>query len=437
MPTDRELLHQYTQQGAETAFAELVRRHADLVYSVAYRVTCNGALAEDVAQAVFTQLAQQASKLSHYYTLIGWLHTTARHRSIDAIRGEVRRRTREHEATVMQNTSTVPEINWTEIGPLLDEAVGQLREQDRDAVLLRFFKNFSHQEVGAALGLGEDGARKRVDRALEKLREYFARNGVTATSAILATTIVQNSVQAAPVGLAARVTAPALAAAGAVTTGGIFLKILFMSTQTKLITAAIAIVIIAATVTLTWPRATQEPQLPTINSLAVNMPTATQVTKPAPAQVAPPVVAAVNPAIARASTTYASPPMALPVVVNSGQAQFTAGPQTDLSSAITTGIHFLSPPDLLSFCKTLMPPAVLSSTTSGVTLEQYVAQLSKKKDVSEKLTSMLEALNALDGKTPGLNDAGDRATFLLDPPAGGHKALIFNKVNGFWYLDGM
>jgi RNA polymerase sigma factor (sigma-70 family) len=296
MPTDRELLRQYAGQGTDTAFAELVRRHADLVYSVALRVTRNGSLAEDVTQAVFTTVAQQAGRLGHYETLVGWLHTTTRHRAIDAVRGEERRRTREYEATAMHHDSTAPETHWAEISPLLDEAVGQLREQDREAVLLRFFKNLSHQEVGAALGLGEDAARKRVDRALEKLCEYFARRGVKASSALLATAIAENSVQAAPVGLVARVTGSALAAVAGVTTRGIFFKILFMSTQAKLVAVA-AIVIIAAAITLNWPRANQ-PSAATVQPALIiagaSATTTRNKTPPAP-QVAQPVVAAVNP----------------------------------------------------------------------------------------------------------------------------------------------
>jgi RNA polymerase sigma factor (sigma-70 family) len=231
MLPDSDLLRQFADHGNEAAFAELVRRHAYFVYSVAVRVTCSGALAQDVTQAVFTAMARLAGKLRHYETLLGWLHTTTRHLAINTVRGEVRRRAREQEATAMQQNSTTPETNWAEIGPLLDEAVGQLKETDRDAVLLRFFKHFSHQEVGAALGLGEDAARKRVDRALEKLREHFARRGVTASSALLATAIAENSVQAAPVGLAQNVSSASLAAAGAATdlpprTGRVLMRVL-------------------------------------------------------------------------------------------------------------------------------------------------------------------------------------------------------------------
>ena len=61
--------------------------------------------------------------------------------------------------------------------PLLDEALLSLREKDRTALLLRFYENHSLREVGAAFGVSEDTARKRVQSALEKLTEFFKRRG--------------------------------------------------------------------------------------------------------------------------------------------------------------------------------------------------------------------------------------------------------------------
>ncbi len=264
MTTDAELLRRYAEGRDEAAFGELVRRQMDFVYSVAWRVTANGALAQDVAQSVFTQLTRSAAALAHYDTLAGWLHTTARHCAINAVRGEERRRAREQESAIMQTTSTTSAVNWKQIGPLLDEAVGGLREDDRQAVLLRFFQGSSHQEVGAALGLSEDTARKRVELALEKLRGHFARRGVTATSALLAAAISANSVQAAPTGLAESMTGASLAGAEAgaglgigvgVAAEGIFLKILLMSTKNKTLLAGAIILM----VTVLWMFFTQSP----------------------------------------------------------------------------------------------------------------------------------------------------------------------------------
>jgi len=246
MTSDSELLRQYANQGDELAFTEVVRRHTDLVYSIALRLTRDAALAQDTTQNVFTKLAQAAKVLCGYPTPIGWLHTITRHTAINAIRAEARRRAREHESFTMQNISSHSTENWEQLGPILDEAVSRLRERDRQAVLLRFFNGLSHQEVGTVLGLTENSAQKCVDRALEKLRRQFARRGVTVSSALLATTMGANSVQAAPVGLAARAAETSLVNVGAgASFGSTLLLTLFMSTKIKIILAIIFVAILA------------------------------------------------------------------------------------------------------------------------------------------------------------------------------------------------
>ncbi len=419
MPSDSELLRQFADRRDETAFAEVVRRHADLVYSVALRVVRNDAIAQDVTQTVFTKLAGRAGVLYRYDTIIGWLHTAARHAAIDTIRSEERRRAREQEAAIMQNIPTMPEANWAEIGPLLDEAVGTLSAQDSKAVLLRFFKNQSHQEVGAALGLSEDTARKRVERALEKLRSHFASRGVRTSSALLAAAMSANSVQAAPVGLAEKVTPASLAGAGG-TAGGIFLKILFMSTKVKILAAAAVIVAIAVTLSINWPQTAPQPGASTPGATVVQ-PTA------GPAPIKPPnQLPAAKPVAAAAISPTANNTPA-----------FIAGPQVDLKTAIATGIHFLDANDTLSFFKTLMPPEAIAGEGKGSTVEEFVAQISQDPRTEKKISSMQDAMKAIADQTPQLNGDGTRATYPLDPPVGGHKAVIFNKVDGFWYLDGM
>jgi RNA polymerase sigma factor (sigma-70 family) len=213
MISERDLLRQFAEDGNEAAFAEVVRRYADLVYSVALRLTSgNLTLADDVAQLVFIDLARKAGRLSRHPALAGWLHTAARYNALRLIRGEQRRQMREQEAMLMPENISTPEPDWAQLRPWLDEAIGQLKQADAEAILLRFFQGRSHAEVGAALGLSEDSERKRVERALEKLRHYFSRKGVRASSALLAAAMTSNAVQAAPVGVAADWPRAALAA---------------------------------------------------------------------------------------------------------------------------------------------------------------------------------------------------------------------------------
>jgi hypothetical protein len=100
---------------------------------------------------------------------------------------------------------------WAQLAPLLEDAMGQLDEKERGAVVLRFFAGNSFAEVALASGVSENAAKKRVARALEKLNRYFSQRGVSSTTAIIAGAISANSVQVAPVTLAKTVTAVAIA----------------------------------------------------------------------------------------------------------------------------------------------------------------------------------------------------------------------------------
>ena len=177
MIPDRELLQRYTQNQDETAFTELVQRHLPAVYAAAFRLGgSNAHLAQDVAQATFTILAQRAQVLTEHATLAGWLHTTTRYLAHKAVREERRRRNREQEAVAMQAQDAVPESNMEPLRPLLDEAVGSLREDERNVLLLRFFHGKSHQEVAATLGLrgGRPGTeRMRTLRSIARLAAFL------------------------------------------------------------------------------------------------------------------------------------------------------------------------------------------------------------------------------------------------------------------------
>ncbi len=245
MTPDDQLLRRYALAGDEAAFTELVHRYVDLVYSTAMRLLNGDAhLAQDVSQRVFTDLSRKAWKLSGRATVSGWLHTSVRYAAGKARRTEGRRRAREQEAYIMQDHSTSPDFPWEQLRPLLDEAVGRLRERDRDAVVLRYFQGKSHREVGAALGVNEEAARKRVERALEILRTHFARQGVTISAALLVAAISANSVQAAPSSLAATLSGTVAAGAGQAGVISTFLKTLYMTTTTK--TSLMAAVFLAA-----------------------------------------------------------------------------------------------------------------------------------------------------------------------------------------------
>lgn len=229
MPDDAILLRRYAETGAEDAFAELVRRHIDWVYSASLRrVGGDAHLAEDVVQHVFIALARKADSVSRHPMLTSWLYTAARHEAANIVRSERRRKAREQEAHAMNTMPSAlePQPDWHRVAPVLDQAIDALGARDRAALLLRFVERQAFADVGAALRITDDAARMRVNRALEKLRLELAKRGVVSTGAGLAATLAGHSVGAAPAGLATSVIGTALAAVPATSPLAGFLSIL-------------------------------------------------------------------------------------------------------------------------------------------------------------------------------------------------------------------
>jgi RNA polymerase sigma factor (sigma-70 family) len=244
MTDDAQLLRQYVDGRSEAAFAELVRRHLALVYHSAVRqLDGDSHLAQDVAQSVFVLLADKSRSLLAHPSLAAWLHAATHFKVAEVRRAERRRRTREAAAHFMQELmqNEVSSGDWERLRPMIDEVLLELNEADREAVLLRFFEERPFAEIAAHLQLGENSAHKRVERALEKLRERLARRGVKSTVAALAMTLGSQAVLAAPpVGLAASVTGTVMASGLPVAAWSL---VSFMSTKTAVTAAAVALVV--------------------------------------------------------------------------------------------------------------------------------------------------------------------------------------------------
>lgn len=213
---DAELLRRYAEASDQGAFAELVGRRLPLVYSAALRQVGGDAhLARDVAQQVFADLARKAAALAGRESLTGWLYTSAGYAAAKAVRTEQRRRRREREAHAMDELTRngEPTADWTVLRPVIDDAMRELNEGDREAVLLRYFENRAFAEIGVRLRLGENGARMRVERALDKLHGALARRGIGSSASALASALAVNAIGAAPSGLAGAIAAGAPASA--------------------------------------------------------------------------------------------------------------------------------------------------------------------------------------------------------------------------------
>jgi uncharacterized protein (TIGR03435 family) len=256
-PTDDSaLLRQYAENNSDEAFAALVTRHINLVYSVALREASNPHHAEEITHAVFIILAKKAASLRHDKALASWLFQTTRLTANNFVRSETRRHRREEEAYMQSALDEAGTDVWPRIAPLLDTAVAGLREKDRQAIVLRFYEGRNLREVGLVLGASEDAAEKRVNRALEKLRKFFTKRGVSSTTAIIAGTISANSVQAAPVLLAKSVTAVAIAK-GAAASGSTLtlikgaLKIMAWTKMKTTIVAGVVVLLATGITTIT------------------------------------------------------------------------------------------------------------------------------------------------------------------------------------------
>jgi RNA polymerase sigma factor (sigma-70 family) len=210
---DHLLLRQYAEERSEAAFAELVKRHLDHTYSAALREANDTDLAADLTQAAFILLARKAAKLKASPSVAGWLFQTVRYAARNARRAAWRREHYEREAAAMIPTSPEPEADflWEQLAPLLNDALASLSASDRDVVTLRFFEKQSHEEIGTRLGVPEAAARKRLSRAVERLRLFFARRGVSVAVTSMMVVLGTHSVSAAPAGLAGVVTASGVA----------------------------------------------------------------------------------------------------------------------------------------------------------------------------------------------------------------------------------
>ena len=257
MNDDMALVREYAASQSEQAFSTLVSRHVHLVHAAALRQMRDPRRAEEITQAVFIILARKAGSLSPQTILSGWLYRTAHFVAADALKTQRRRRLREQEAQ-MEAIIDLPQSDaaWAQLSPLLDEAMARLRDRDRDAVILRYFENKSLQEVGAALGVEKNTAQKRIARSLEKLHRYFARRGVSSTTAIIAGAMSAHSVQAAPAVLAKTVTAVAVAK-GAAASGSTLtlikgaLKIMAWTKAKTVIVSGVVVLLAAGTATVT------------------------------------------------------------------------------------------------------------------------------------------------------------------------------------------
>lgn len=248
MTEDCDLLRDYVEHQNEAAFTELVHRHINLVYGTATRVVHDAHLAKDVSQAVFLRLARKAGSVRDGNALPGWLYRATLFAAADSVRAEQRRRQHERDAMNSSECDLASDASaaWTAIAPHIDAALQRLNRLEQDAVVLRYFENKSLAAVGRALGLTEEAARKRVSRALDKLRVCLSRRGVKLGSSTLASVLACRALDAAPAGLAAALASSALAGASAGAATSLFGNFICTLSMTKASAALVTTLLVGS-----------------------------------------------------------------------------------------------------------------------------------------------------------------------------------------------
>jgi len=270
---DWQLIESYAREKSETAFTTMVERHAGLVYASALRQVRDAQLAQDVAQAVFILLARKAGTLRRGTVLSGWLFQTTRFVAARAMRSEQRRQQREQDAFDMQRILSIEDA-WQRMTPVIDEALAQLSRADRDALLLRYVEGRSLREVSASLDVSEEAAKKRVARAVEKLRQTLGRNGVALSGVTMTAALAAQAAAAAPSALTAALSANALAVAGASGAAAVLASdtlVAWRWMQLKWLAGAGAIVALVAVLLVTVNREIGQTAATAIQTSSVNV----------------------------------------------------------------------------------------------------------------------------------------------------------------------
>lgn len=334
MNDDTALLRQYVAHRSEAAFTELVRRHIGLVHATALRrVGGDAHLADDVTQTVFITLARKAPSLLDRASLAGWLYLSTQMAAAAVVRGEQRRKARENTAHTMDLTNAPdrPAADLAQLRPLLDDALVTLKDDEREAIVLRFFQQQTFAEIGEALRVTEEAARKRVDRSLDKLHALLGRRGITSSVAALGVALTAAGVSATPESLVARVTTAAVtqaAAEGAVITA--------TGVATSLIPVAAAAAVVIGAVAFITQRDTNE-------SLAA------EVAQLARQNEAIPTLLAGNERIVRAITQADARPVAVAAVAPAVRAPQVAAPATVASPAQAGGRVTITPQGMIQW----------------------------------------------------------------------------------------
>lgn len=228
--SDEQLLQRARTAGDRAAFDTLIRRYANLVYGIAMRQTRDAQLAADISQAVFIVFVKRILSIHQARALPGWFLKTTRFAVRDARRSADRRRFHEHQAAASRTEQAMSQNNPDQAAELavIDDAIASLGRTDRDLLLMRYLQGRDFAVIAATLGITEPAVRKRLARAIERMRGFFNANGAalsvvsvtgllgSATTIVAPAAVVEGSVVAATAGGVASTSAVAMIAKGVI-----------------------------------------------------------------------------------------------------------------------------------------------------------------------------------------------------------------------------
>ena len=246
--SESALLQRFVGGGDSSAFAEIVRRHAGLVYGTCLRVLSDADRAADATQETFFHLLRRADAVTE--SIPGWLHRVAVSKAVDLVRSDSRRRQRERRYA---DAKAGADVTWREICPYVDEALDRLDDEMREVLVRHFLEGQSMTALAGELGVSRPTVSRRIEAGLAQLRARLSKQGVTAASVGLGTLLAANAAQSAPAHLIGQLGKVSLLGAGAATASGAaasgsgFLSGgVLAATNTKLIVAVGAALVVGA-----------------------------------------------------------------------------------------------------------------------------------------------------------------------------------------------
>ncbi len=192
------LLSRYHRSGDADAFCSLVRDHAGMVFATARRVVGDAALAEDVAQETFLELARRGHGAVE--SVAAWLHRVAWRKACNAVRGEVRRR--QHERAAAEKSRATVDASWNELEPLIDEALEELPSSLRESLVEHYLEGRTQQEMAARRRVSQSTISRQLDEGVRALRSLLGGRGIRCAAG-LAAVLGAGSAQAVPSSLTA------------------------------------------------------------------------------------------------------------------------------------------------------------------------------------------------------------------------------------------